>query len=148
MPSFSHLFLLSTMLSLSSALSSDYNPIFNEDELKRRSLTRFMPDHPDHQTCWNRSVSQDGFISPIDVHNHFRPFGGPPVEFHKYLAWMKDHGILFSTMFGIGQLLPHASNLPDCCYYMHCPTTQYMATPDPTNDILNAKDYQAKIFKS
>ena len=35
----------------------------------------------------------------------FRPFGGPPVPFFEYLQWMIDHGLLFSTMFGIGQLL-------------------------------------------
>jgi hypothetical protein len=35
----------------------------------------------------------------------YRPFGGPPVPFYTYIQWMLDHGILFSTMFGIGQLL-------------------------------------------
>ena len=35
----------------------------------------------------------------------FRPFGGPSVPFFEYLQWMIDHGLLFSTMFGIGQLL-------------------------------------------
>ena len=30
---------------------------------------------------------------------------------------------------------------PECCYYLHCPTLDHKVVPDPTNDILNAKDY-------
>ena len=59
-----------------------------------------------------------------------------------YLDWMREHGILFTTMFGIGQQLVHDKRLPMCCYYFHCPSKSYMATPDPTNDELNAVDYE------
>ena len=55
--------------------------------------------------CWDRSPDKDSFFSVIDSHNHFRPFGGPAVPFNTYLQWMHDAGILFSTVFGIGQLL-------------------------------------------
>ena len=57
--------------------------------------------------------------------------------------WMKDHGILFTTMFGIGQQLVHDRRKPQCCYYFHCPSKDYIATPDPINDDLNALDYTA-----
>ena len=30
---------------------------------------------------------------------------------------------------------------PDCCYYLHCPTFDYLVVPDPSNDRKNAKDY-------
>jgi len=120
-----------------------YQPIFSEDQLAKRSLKRFTISHEDHSNCWNRSFEADGYISPIDTHNHFRPFGGPPVPFPTYLQWMRDHGILFSTMFGIGQLLKNKNpDAKECCYYMHCPTEDYKAVPDPTNDILNAQDYR------
>lgn len=124
-----------------------YQPIFSPTQLEKRSLKRFTISHEDNTKCWNRSFTEDGFISPIDTHNHFRPFGGPPVPFPTYLQWMKEHGILFSTMFGIGQLLKNKNpNAKPCCYYMHCPTPDYKAVPDPTNDILNAQDY--KKYKS
>lgn len=120
-----------------------YQPIFSQEQLAHRSLARFTIAHQNNSNCWNRSFEADGFISPIDTHNHFRPFGGPPVPFPTYLQWMREHGILFSTMFGIGQLLKNKNpNAKDCCYYMHCPTAEYKAVPDPTNDILNAEDYK------
>ena len=30
---------------------------------------------------------------------------------------------------------------PDCCYYLHCPTFDYLVVPDPINDRRNAEDY-------
>ena len=55
---------------------------------------------------------------------------------------MKKHGLLFSTVFGIGQLIVKTNpSDPDCCYYLHCPTFNYTVTPDTTNDRLNAIDY-------
>lgn len=69
-----------------------------------RRLTRFTQGHEDNDICWDRD-GEDGFFSVIDTHNHFRPFGGPSVPFEQYLEWMTEHGILFSTMFGIGQLI-------------------------------------------
>ena len=58
------------------------------------------------------------------------------------MDWLKSHGILFSTMLGIGQqIIKKNAGDPDCCYYLHCATYDYPVTPDPTNDIENAKDF-------
>ena len=73
--------------------------------LSRRTLNRFRRSHEENKLCWDRSPDKDSFFSVIDTHNHFRPFGGPGVQFDNYLQWMHDAGILFSTMFGIGQLI-------------------------------------------
>ena len=73
--------------------------------LNRRSLDRFRRNHKENKVCWDRHPDKDSFFSVIDTHNHFRPFGGPAVEFDTYLKWMQDAGIIFSTMFGIGQLI-------------------------------------------
>ena len=95
-------------------------------------MLRFKKNHPDHSMCWTRH-GEDGFYSVVDAHNHFRcrkiqclqihhlftplairltdpaplvrPFGGPPVPWETYIGWLKSHGILFSTMLGIGQKL-------------------------------------------
>lgn len=129
------------MLVLPTAVSG---ALLSDETLARRSLTRFQRNHSDHAACWERH-GVDGFFTVIDAHNHFRPFGGPPVPFHTYIQWMLDHGILFSTMFGIGQLLVKANPRdPDCCYYLHCPSFNYSVVPDPYNDRLNAEDYTHK----
>ena len=114
--------------------------------MARRRLSRFKVGHPDNSLCWDRN-GVDGWMSVIDSHNHFRPFYGPPVPWDLYLDWMKSHGILFSTMLGIGQRL-HKRNPgdPDCCYYLHCATYDYPVTPDPTNDIKNARNFK-KFYK-
>lgn len=108
----------------------------------RRTLSRFTLGNQDNSICWDRDNPEDGFMSVVDAHNHFIPFGGPGVPFDMYLDWMMEHGILFSTMFGIGQLLKKArASDPDCCYYLHCPTLDYRVVPDPTNDRINANNY-------
>eukprot|EP00090_Calanus_glacialis_P039043 TRINITY_DN67_c0_g1_i1.p1 TRINITY_DN67_c0_g1~~TRINITY_DN67_c0_g1_i1.p1 ORF type:complete len:574 (-),score=93.39 TRINITY_DN67_c0_g1_i1:129-1850(-) len=118
--------------------------LLKEETIARRRLTRFQVGHPDNQMCWERH-GVDGFYSPIDAHNHFRPFYGPPVPWDTYMEWLKDHGILFSTMLGIGQrIVKKNPNSPDCCYYLHCATFDYPVTPDPLNDIENAKDFLTK----
>ena len=71
--------------------------------LSRRNLDRFRRNHENNELCWDRNPDEDSFFSVIDTHNHFRPFSGPPVPFDTYFQWMQDAGILFSTMFGIGQ---------------------------------------------
>ena len=77
----------------------------SESTITRRSLNRFRRDHKENKICWDRRPDKDSFFNVIDSHNHFRPFGGPAVEFETYFQWMQDAGILFSTMFGIGQLI-------------------------------------------
>jgi len=118
--------------------------LLKEETLKGRRLTRFEKGHEDNRECWKRH-GVDGFLSVIDAHNHFRPFFGPPVPWDTYIGWLKSHGILFSTMLGIGQqLLKKNPNDPDCCYYLHCANFDYPVTPDPKNDIENAKDFLSK----
>eukprot|EP00095_Tigriopus_kingsejongensis_P012514 maker-scaffold455_size166772-snap-gene-0.29 protein:Tk12514 transcript:maker-scaffold455_size166772-snap-gene-0.29-mRNA-1 annotation:"hypothetical protein BRAFLDRAFT_82927" len=113
----------------------------------RRTLSRFTIGHQDNTMCWDRP-GKDGFFSVVDAHNHFRPFGGPAVPLDMYINWMRTHGIVFTTVFGIGQkIVKRNPNDPDCCYYLHCPTFNYTVEPDPVNDIENAKDvvnYMAK----
>ena len=73
---------------------------FHQPEtVERRRLTRFQVGHEDNNLCWERH-ERDGFITPIDAHNHFRPFYGPAVPWDTYMDWMKSHGILFTTMLG------------------------------------------------
>ena len=71
--------------------------------LSRRSLDRFRRGNPKNQMCWDRNPEKDSFFNVVDAHNHFRPFNGPSVPFNTYFQWMQDAGILFSTIFGIGQ---------------------------------------------
>jgi len=119
-------------------------PLLSEETLARRTLTRFMKNHSDHAMCWERH-GVDGFFSMIDTHNHFRPFSGPSVPFLTYLDWMINHGILFSTMFGIGQkIVKTNTGDPECCYYLHCPNLNYTVVPTTDNDVANAQDYTTK----
>ena len=71
--------------------------------LRRRSLDRFRRGTSSNQDCWDRHPEKDSFFNVVDAHNHFKPFNGPSVPFDTYFEWMRDGGILFSTMFGIGQ---------------------------------------------
>jgi len=120
------------------------DPLLSQETLERRSLNRFLKNHENNTVCWERH-GVDGFFSVIDSHNHFRPFEGPPVPFLTYLDWMMDHGLLFSTMFGIGQKIVKTNkNDPDCCYYLHCPTLNYTVVPSTANDYANAEDYTTK----
>ena len=85
--------------------AADNGNLMSSFTLNRRSLDRFRRNHKENKVCWDRHPDKDSFFSVIDTHNHFRPFGGPAVEFDTYLKWMQDAGIIFSTMFGIGQLI-------------------------------------------
>lgn len=115
--------------------------LLKEETIARRRLTRFKVGHEDNNLCWERH-GVDGFLSVVDAHNHFRPFFGPAVPWDQYMDWLKSHGILFTTMLGIGQqLIKKNADDPDCCYYLHCATYNYPVTPDPTNDIRNAEDF-------
>jgi len=123
---------------------SQAGDLLTAETIAGRRLTRFKVGHPENQECWHRH-GVDGFFSVIDAHNHFRPFYGPPVPWDMYMGWLHDHGILFSTMLGIGQKLKK-KNLddPECCYYLHCATFDYPVTPDTSNDVENAKDFLSK----
>ncbi len=67
----------------------------------------------------------------------YRPFGGPPVPFYTYIQWMLDHGILFSTMFGIGQLLVKERGITTTCLrlvtafkHLHCTENTIYVYPE------------------
>ena len=77
--------------------------LMSKDTLNRRSLDRFRRGDLKNQMCWDRSPEKDSFFNVVDAHNHFKPFNGPSVPFDTYFEWIRDAGILFSTMFGIGQ---------------------------------------------
>eukprot|EP00091_Calanus_sinicus_P014765 TRINITY_DN3243_c0_g1_i3.p1 TRINITY_DN3243_c0_g1~~TRINITY_DN3243_c0_g1_i3.p1 ORF type:complete len:565 (-),score=165.35 TRINITY_DN3243_c0_g1_i3:132-1826(-) len=123
---------------------SQAGDLLTDETIAGRRLTRFQVGHPENQACWERH-GVDGFFSIIDAHNHFRPFYGPPVPWDMYMNWLHDHGILFSTMLGIGQKLKKKNkDAPECCYYLHCATFDFPVTPDTSNDIENAKDFISK----
>ncbi|CAL4182177.1 unnamed protein product, partial [Meganyctiphanes norvegica] len=125
----------------------DESGVLSSEALSRRTVARFTKGSEENKMCWDRN-GVDGFYSVIDAHNHFRPFGGPTVPFNEYINWMMDSGIVFSTVFGIGQLIKKKNpNDKDCCYYLHCATLDYVVTPDPHNDILNAEEYRDIYMK-
>ena len=115
------------------------------DAQARRTLGRFTRGHPDNELCWDRH-GVDGFISIVDGHNHPMPFGGPEVPYETYYGWMVEHGLLFGTQMGIGQVIVRQNqSAPECCYYLHCPTFKYPVIPSTVRDEQNA-DARAKYY--
>ena len=88
----------------------------------------------DAAPCYDRSVQAQ--TSVVDTHLHFRPFGGPAVPFEEVVSYLKKAGVLFATIYGIGQMLPSSSS---CTYYLECPGTP--VTPTLKNDFVNAANY-------
>eukprot|EP00930_Biecheleria_cincta_P070806 TRINITY_DN58409_c0_g1_i1.p1 TRINITY_DN58409_c0_g1~~TRINITY_DN58409_c0_g1_i1.p1 ORF type:complete len:937 (-),score=186.14 TRINITY_DN58409_c0_g1_i1:515-3280(-) len=86
----------------------------------------------DAEGCYDRSTRNNWAV--VDAHLHSRPFGGPPVPFPEMLNRMRTAGILFATLYGIGQRLPIDS---PCTYYLDCPGTKI--TPSLKNDFFNAQ---------
>ncbi len=97
-----------------------------------RTLDMFRPG--EDQPCYDRSVQSSSFV--VDTHNHFRPFGGKARPYREVLRYMKDSGVLFANIYGIGQSLPYNS---PCTYYLDCIGTP--ALPSMKNDIINANNY-------
>ena len=84
--------------------------------------------------CINRQSAS--FTPLVDSHVHFRPFGGPTLEFEDMVDYLEDAGIRYALVYGIGQMLPLDS---DCYYYLECPGVP--VTPTLKNDFLNASEY-------
>ena len=102
------------MLALALSASLAISPL-SEEAQQRRTLERFTRGHKENSICWDRDGA-DGFISPIDAHQHPMPFGGPEVPFKEYPDWFIEHGIVFSVFMGIGQRISKLNaSLPDCC---------------------------------
>lgn len=83
-------------------------------------------------TCFDRNATDQWAV--VDAHLHARPFGGPPVPFNELMDRLRRAGILFTTLYGIGQRLPISSN---CTYYLDCPGT--IIKPSLKNDFFNAQ---------
>ena len=83
-------------------------------------------------SCFDRNATDQWAV--VDAHLHARPFGGPPVPFTELMDRLKRAGVLFTTLYGIGQRLPVDSN---CTYYLDCPGTP--VKPSLKNDFFNAQ---------
>ena len=96
------------------------------------TLDAFRGDAP----CYDRSAQPQTAV--VDTHLHFRPFGGPAVPFDEIVGYLRETGVLFANVYGIGQTLPATSA---CTYYLDCPGTP--VTPSLENDLANAADVAA-----
>ena len=88
------------------------------------------------RSCYDRSAQPQ--TSVVDTHLHLRPFGGPPVPFDEVMRYLRETGVHFVNIYGIGQMLPVDS---PCTYYLDCPGTP--VKPTLKNDFLNASDLLA-----
>ena len=96
-----------------------------------RTLDMFQAGN---QQCYDRKEMGETFV--VDVHNHFRPFGGAAKSMDEVNRYLLDTGVLFVNVFGIGQSLPVNST---CEYYLDCIGTP--ALPSMKNDFVNAMNY-------
>jgi hypothetical protein len=97
-------------------------------------LTAFLPS-PD-PVCYDRATQPQTAV--VDTHLHFRPFGGAPVPFDEVMGYLRETGVRFVNIYGIGQMLPVDS---PCTYYLDCPGTPVI--PTLKNDFANAADLVA-----
>ncbi|MCY3809750.1 MAG: amidohydrolase family protein [Gemmatimonadetes bacterium] len=88
------------------------------------------------QVCYDRSAQLQTAV--VDTHLHFRPFGGPPVPFDEVMGYLRETGVFFVNIYGIGQMLPVDS---PCTYYLDCPGTPVV--PTLKNDFANASNLLA-----
>ncbi|MYM22179.1 amidohydrolase family protein [Duganella sp. FT135W] len=93
-----------------------------------------IPCHADSgPACYDRLTQPH--LAIVDSHLHFRPFGGSPILHQDLTRMLKNAGVLYANVFGIGQTLPYDSA---CTYYLNCPGTPVM--PNLKNDIINAQN--------
>ena len=92
-------------------------------------LDVFLPS-PD-PVCYDRTTQPQTAI--VDTHLHFRPFGGSPLPFDEVMGYLRQSGVRFVNIYGIGQMLPVDS---PCTYYLDCPGT--LVVPTLKNDFANA----------
>ncbi|MER7000350.1 amidohydrolase family protein [Streptomyces sp. NPDC000410] len=84
--------------------------------------------------CFDRATQP--YTSVVDSHLHYRPFGGKAIPFDEVNDYLRQSGVRYVNVFGIGQKLPADS---DCTYYLNCPGTPVL--PSIKNDIVNAESY-------
>ena len=93
------------------------------------TLDAFLPS-PD-RACYDRTTQPQTAV--VDTHLHFRPFGGRPVPFDEVMGYLRQTGVRFVNIYGIGQMLPVDS---PCTYYLDCLGTPVV--PTLKNDFANA----------
>lgn len=97
--------------------------------------------------CFDRSKRPP--LAVVDTHLHVRPFGGPPIPYQELMKILRQNGVLFANLYGIGQRLPVQS---PCTYYLNCPGEP--AAPSLKSDFSNAqntldfKDQEMKLVLS
>lgn len=85
-----------------------------------------------NQQCYDRNTQPWTFV--VDSHLHFRPFNHEAIPFNQLVGYLKDSGVLFANIYGIGQTLPLNSS---CRFFSLCPGVA--VSPTMINDKLNAK---------
>jgi hypothetical protein len=83
--------------------------------------------------CFDRSKRPP--LAVVDAHLHVRPFGGPPIPYQELTKMLRQNGVLFANLYGIGQRLPVQS---PCTYYLNCPGEP--ALPSIKSDFSNAQN--------
>jgi hypothetical protein len=83
--------------------------------------------------CFDRSKRAP--LAVVDAHLHVRPFGGPPIPYQELTKMLRQNGVLFANLYGIGQRLPVQS---PCTYYLNCPGE--LALPSLKSDFSNAQN--------
>jgi len=83
--------------------------------------------------CFDRSKRPP--LAVVDSHLHVRPFGGPPIPYQDLMKILRQNGVLFANLVGIGQRLPVQS---PCTYYLNCPGEP--ALPSLKSDFNNAQN--------
>ena len=104
-----------------------------------------QPDLEDFQSpdppCYDRSKAPQSAV--VDTHVHFRPFGGPAINFDEMVSFLDRSGVRFANVYGIGQMLPVDS---PCTYYLDCPGVPVV--PTLKNDFANAVNFVANRPKN
>src|SRR5262249_19769592 len=94
-----------------------------------RDIRRFARGNT---SCYDRQ--REPFTPVVDSHVHFRPFNSQPIPFERMTEILRQNGVLFANVYGIGQHLPVSS---PCEYYLDCIGTP--ALPSLKNDFANAQ---------
>ncbi len=100
--------------------------------LSQRTLTSYNLEYM--SSCYDRLTMP--YTAVVDTHLHFRPFAvsaAPPFE--EVVQYLRDAGVLFANIYGIGQVLPATSSCADLTSCVSIPIR-----PSFRNDILNAEN--------
>lgn len=111
-------------------LAGQKTGLYEKSKTGGLSLSSFQKSN---SQCFDRKKQNP--IAVVDSHLHSRPFGGKPVPFATLLEYLRRSGVLFATLYGIGQRLPVDSK---CTYYLDCPGISVL--PSLKNDFFNAQN--------